>query len=428
MSTVHKAAAAGESIGVPLVLGLQRLSALGRRISWIGRSPVLVAACQSLVSDFGFQPFPPGVSRPRIASGEIGLAYRPDPAVQAWAAANGISLALPPGDVVDAAGNKARLLGLARVAGVTTPSATVLDRATEDAAAVLWPPANGALVAQLLDDDLTGAGTRLVESAAELRACLAAWRCRPVKVAELVTGLPLTVSGCVGRESVLVSGVSHQLVGYPRLTSLWGRHCGNQLVGDAELPQGAGSGCRRACLALGRALRDTGFRGMFGVDLVATAGGVVAIEINPRIQSVSSLLAWDEARSGFLPLPFAHLLEFAGRLPEPVVAGSAGTCLSQVVLYARDGGSVHEPLPAGRYVLGRGGMRPAPRDVIDLPSLGPEEALVWPFVAGGDQFEAGERLAILQFARRVAPVDGGRQLHEWTEPWLAAVESKLGAR
>jgi ATP-grasp domain len=413
--------------GMALLDGLEHLSKTVSEIWWTGHSQLLTAACHSTFEIFHHRP--PPLSTPPVAHAgrqRVLLAFQPSEELERWAADAQVTLALPSRGVLRAAGDKIELLALAAGAGVQTPAALVVGDADPHEAGELWARAGERpLVAQLACDNLTGAGTRAVDGEQELARCLTEWRGERVKFAERLEGLPLTVSGCVTGEDVLVSSVSHQLVGYPRLTGMWGRHCGNQLVEDDELPPGVGARARGACTAIGRQLRELGFAGMFGLDLLASSEGVVLIEINPRIQGVSSLANWAEVAGGLLPLPCAHVLAFLDATPSASRLAPARLPLSQIVLYARGLTRPDGAPELGRYRL-IGGELAQIDGRMELPGLDAQEALVWPFVEPRTAPAPGSKLVVLQFARHVAPITAGRHLEDWTEPWLAATERAFG--
>ena len=217
---------------------------------------------------------------------------------------------LSPSEIVRSAGDKIRLLAFATAAGVPTAAATVIHALDEATAARAWR--GMPVVVQRPENDLTGDGTRLIENRTQLAALGIEWQGFDVKISEYRHGLPLTVSGCVMPGETLVSGISHQLVGIRRVTKVWGADCGNQLLDDDELPAAVVSACRTACARLGDELRNIGFLGMFGLDVLADGSAVRVIEVNPRIQGVSSLINSAERDAGLLPLPGAHVLGFLG--------------------------------------------------------------------------------------------------------------------
>jgi hypothetical protein len=268
-----------------------------------------------------------------------------------------------------------------------------------------------------------------VWSVRQLAGALDVWRGHDVKVSELVDGLPVTVSACVCADRIVVSGVSHQLVGYDQLTGGWGQHCGNQLLQLGDLPQAAVEAAIGSCLRLGEALRARGYLGMFGIDAIVAGGAAVqVIEINPRIQGVSSLLNRAELDRRVLPAPGTHLLaHLLGSAPAVRDAGWPRLPLSQVVLYARRRTTVAATLEPGIYGLGGAGTlrRVSAQPRVDAANA--DCAAVWPFVRAGMSVDPDTRLAVLQFPRRVAPVTPERRLFGWAEQWIAATKRALTA-
>ena len=412
--------------GLALDDGLAILDALTEEIWWRGRSKLLCHACDGLLPGMRFsatdEPKPVNPSNRR----RVALSLTPDRDTMAWASAKGLELMLPAADVVRRAGDKIELCELASAAGVQTPVSVVIHGLDEATAARAW---NGVrLVVQRPENDLTGSGTRFVDTPAALAALAGEWRGIDVKVSEHCAGLPLTVSGCVMPRTTLVSGISHQLVGFGRVTPLAAAHCGNQLLDDDELPAAVIAGSRTACARLGDELRAMGFLGMFGLDVLAEESTVRVIEINPRIQGVSSLLNAAERTVGLLPLPGAHVLAFlgfdGGHLRTTTLHAHG---LSQVFMYARQHGSIGTTLPSGLFELVDGELRhldATPR--LDDVAGRQDAVLAWPFVERDDAVRPGTRMIVLQFGERVAPIDERREFLEWVEPWVSAFEERLG--
>ncbi|MEV6986460.1 ATP-grasp domain-containing protein [Sphaerisporangium sp. NPDC051017] len=154
-----------------------------------------------------------------------------------------------------------------------------------------------------------------------------------------------------------MSGVSHQMVGYGPLTDVWGAHCGNQLVDGSDLTEGVAAACERVTRALGRVLREIGFLGLFGLDLLVTPDGrVVVLEINPRFQRVTSLLNAAERAAGLLPMPGVHVLAFVLDALPKAAPGAPAPGYSQVVGYAHEDGTVAMDLWPGTLGMGTAEM------------------------------------------------------------------------
>lgn len=419
--------------GIDIEDGRAALARLTGGIWWRAHSPLLCAGCATTLPGFRFHPADRTPSEPPQRTGErppAGFAFVRDEATETWARAAGARLLMPSRQLVAEVSDKLALPELASEAGVQAPASITVRDASPERAAELWSAAGGRpLVAQLGVDGRTGSGTLRVSSAAELQEALRRWRGRDVKVSELVEGIPITVSGCVGADRTLVSGLSHQLVGFGALTGNWAAHCGNQLLRDGDLPMPTAMAARASCRQLGEALRSRGYRGMFGVDAIADAGRVAVIEINARIQSVSSLVGLAEADRGFLPTQGAHLLaHLLERLPASRSEVWPRRPLSQVVVYAEARTRIDGSLEAGLYRLGDSGE---PILASTDPTLGEasgEEGAVWPFVTPGDVVSAGARLAVLQLPDRVAPLSASRELLPDAERWVRSIRRALRRR
>lgn len=409
-----------------------RLRALVPELWWHDRSPFLGDSARAALPWLRYEhrdhraeaagpPPPPAPARP-VPAGRAGISFAPEDGTGArtWAAVRGVRLLAPASAAVAVAADKIDALALFERAGVAVPPTRVVLASPDDAESC-WAAGGGRpVVVQRRVNNLTGKGTRLVTDPAGLRAVLAGWRGERLRVSAHVPGIPLTVSGCVTGGATAASALSHQLVGLPELTPYWGAHCGNQLVADDELPAGVGAECRRVCERVGDQLRGLGFRGAFGLDLVATRDGAVfAIEINPRFQTVVSLVQAQEAAAGLLPMLGAHAL--ASLLPSVPVRRVRAACLplSQLVLPATDHGVLDAIPESGGYRLDGGGLRPlGPRRLTDLR---PGEALLWRHARPGDRVRPGEELVLVQLPHRAAALGERPALDPDALAWVHAV-------
>jgi biotin carboxylase len=298
-------------------------------------------------------------------------------------------------------------------------------RSYPDAKRILLEFGGAPVVVQRRENNLTGRGTRLVSDWRELSQAFAEWGEERLKVSQYIDGIPLTISGCVCPARTIVSAISKQFVGTPRLTCFWGAHCGNQLIKSAELGDQIAALCFDACKKVGDELRRRGFLGVFGLDLLQSRENeVFVIEINPRLQSVSSLVNVAEIEAGMLPLPGVHLLSFLlEKIPVTTsVAALAVPPLSQVVLYARRKGIISETPESGRYRLEEGGLTRA----VSPPSLrhlSNKEALVWSFVKSGEYAQEDTRLCVLQTRFHLAGQGSQSVLTDTALKWIDALEA-----
>ncbi|GAA1309893.1 hypothetical protein GCM10009634_75280 [Saccharothrix xinjiangensis] len=416
------------SCGIPAERGASALAAVVDEIAWYDRSAFIAAACDSTI---------PGlVSRSRrtvecdVDGGgdhgrrRVSVTFAPedDDVRRPWERDPSAPLLAPPRSVADRAGNKIDAVSIFRAAGVRTPPSTVLAAgATAVPDEVSTWMRDGAVVVQRAANNLIGRGTRLLRTRGEW-AALTDWAGEPLKVSRYLPGLPVTVSGCVGRDATVVSGVSQQLVGIAELGAGWGTHCGNQLLDDADVSQEVLSQCRWACRAVGEHLRGWGFLGVFGIDAVLGRDDRVwVVEINPRFQTVVSLVHAAEVERGLLPLLGVHVLANTTPLT-PLLAtddrGSPRLRSGQLVLHFTRSGRVGGLPQTGCYRMSASGV------VLRVPDralsrLAPDEALVWAHAAEGDRAEAGDEAVLVQFGHRVATVGHPPRLTSEARSWLA---------
>lgn len=385
---------------IPLAEAQTRLRGLDADVLWLGRSGFLWAGCEdavpnSRVSVIGSAPDPPAriAGRRRVAIG-----FEADAATSDWAARCGADLLMPPHPITEAVGDKTALPDILRAADVTgIESITYRENEHVDPHAVRQTLGYAPLVVQRAENNLTGTGTVLVRDDAELARALAAWRGRRLKVTQYMTGTSLTISGCVGRTATIVSAISRQLVGVPQLTAVWAAHCGNALVDPADLAADTLARCTDACARVGDELRHRGFYGAFGLDLLHLPNGsVVVVEINPRVQSVTSLISIAEVESGILPVPAAHVLSLLDDAAGATVTTWPGRIapLQQLVLYARRSGRLLRCPNAGAYAL-RCDEAIRVDDTLNLRRLDDGQVLLWQFAVPGN-IEESTRLCVVQ--------------------------------
>ncbi|KJK46826.1 hypothetical protein UK23_22350 [Lentzea aerocolonigenes] len=411
--------------GVPSGEGTNLLRRHAPDLTWQDRSPFLGASAAPVIPWLRIArrdhrretdvELPASCPAPR----GVAVSFAPEDGLgaRAWAAAAGLRLLAADSAAVATAADKITSLALFERAGVATPRTWVV---TDDFPA----DATGSLVVQRRANNLTGKGTRFVTTPEQLTGVLREWSGETLRVSAHVPGVPVTVSGCVMRQSTVVSALSHQLVGIPSLTPYWGAHCGNQLIADDDLPSGAAARCREVCAAVGNQLGRLGFLGAFGLDLLVTpAGAALAIEINPRFQTVVSLVQAQERAAGLLPCLGTHVL--ASLLQSVPVEEVRTPCLrlSQIVITADRAGVLRTGVASGVHLLAQG--RLLPQGEGDLAALRPGEALLWAHAHPGDRIRPGEELAVLQLPGPVAPVRAHPELSAEALRWIRAVRQEL---
>ncbi|MEV6138911.1 ATP-grasp domain-containing protein [Nocardia sp. NPDC051990] len=416
--------------GVGLDAGIGMLEAVVDEIHWLDRSPFLAASARpSFRAGRGpelhaFSPFSNtdkddlGTARRAVC-----VAFAPEhgPTASEWAAARALPL-LAPDQVASAfAADKLDALAVFLEAGIETPEFVRVPADGRATARRYWPDAWEAVVVQRRENNLIGRGTRFARNHDELQECLDAWAGRELRVGRYVDGPSVTVTGCVAGNATIVTAVSHQLVGIPGLTSVWGAHCGNQLIAPTDLPDGAYEAIRTAAARVGDQLRLRGYRGVFGLDLVLERNRPLAIEINPRFQTVVSLVQAAEQRADLLPCLGLHVLAcLLPELPVQTVVAPVPT-LGQLVVHAvrdRQLGALPE---SGTYRLERGAPVPGEnRCLTDLPA---GHALLWAQARPGAEVAEGDELILLQLAEAVAGLQAHPRLTAAGSDWVTAVSA-----
>ncbi|WP_267242586.1 ATP-grasp domain-containing protein [Streptomyces sp. PR69] len=436
--------------GVPAGEGLAALGELVDEVVFLDRSAFLPASFRPAVDWLRHEPVSPlltahsalpaarsaetpgqpsrtGAAEPR----RMAVAFAPEHGDHArvWARRNRCRLLAAPAGITERAADKIDSLALLAEAGVPVAEHVLVPAADRRPAAAYWPGHWEQAVLQRRENNLIGRGTVLVTGPGQLAEAL---DCRPghrLRLSRFMPGLSLTVSACAGGDRTVVSAVSHQLVGLPELTPGWGTHCGNQLLGPADLPGPLYADARETARAVGEVLRGHGFRGVFGLDLLSDGEGPpLVVEINPRFQTVVSLVQSAEAAAGLLPSLGLHIL--ACLLPAlPPVRESAQPTppLSQLVVHAPRPGRVTALPRPGRYRLGADGALHGPSAGAppSLPELAADAALLWPHADPGP-VQAGDELVLVQTAERLCPLAARPALGPRARAWTRRIHTLAG--
>ncbi|MFI9310970.1 pyridoxal-dependent decarboxylase [Streptomyces triculaminicus] len=432
--------AVGDIEGIDARTGLRLLADLVDEVVWLDHCPAVSASFQPAPAWLRHEPVsawqplpepPPGLRPCPPDPRRVCVSFAPEHGDNArtWARTHGYRLLAPDAGVTAWAADKISASRLFAEAGVPVPPFLVIPATGREPAEAYWSGRWRRAVAQRAENNLIGRGTVLVDGPSGLRACLEAWPDAPVKLSRFAPGISLTVTACAGPDRTVVSAVSHQLVGLPELAASWGAHCGNQLVGPDDLPEGLYGQARATAYRVGEVLRGRGFRGVFGLDLVEGGGRLRAVEVNPRFQTVVSLVQAAEGAAGLLPSLGLHVLSFLlPALPRPA-AGPVppGMRHSQLVVHARTDAVAQRLSPTGRYRRdGRAVTGPLHGPPV-VCRLADDEALWWA-VAGSGAVTAGQELALVQFPRPVAGLRPRPRLRPGAAAWIEALAPDAGEK
>lgn len=290
------------------------------------------------------------------------LVWKSSAEVERMAGEIGVVLANSPAQIARRIENKGYFSRGAPAAGLPIPATRtgVAGFNLLGAAEELTPP----LIFQLARG-FSGEQTYLAKTAGDLEELLQRFRGRACRIAELVLGTPVTVTGVVSPSRLLVGPACLQVTGVPSLTPHPLGSCGN----DYSQPVPEAQAVHELALRAADWLRRLGHRGIFGLDLVVGEGGSIwCIEINPRLVAsvpLFSLSARGSSRRGILA---EHLASFG--------IGETGDqdleCdWSQVILYQRGARRAHSELATAVGTLAPSGhFQPTGQMGIEGPAKG----------------------------------------------------------
>jgi hypothetical protein len=330
--------------------------------------------------------------------------------VERLAAELGLRLANSPAHNSRRLENKAFFSKAAAAAGLPIPAAVSgpSGAALQASALALGLP----LVFQLAHG-FSGAQTYPVASEGELAELVERFRGHACRIAEMVEGCPVTVTGVAFPDLVVTGPSCLQLTGIPELTPHPLGSCGNDFVSPVPHRESAD----RTAAQVGEWLRQRGHRGIFGVDLVvAEDGRCWCIEVNPRLVASVPLWTLSARGQGGSSLLGQHLSCFGigDQSPAPL------SChWSQLILYQIGKSSRPEAVTSARGKLDqKGSFTPTGGLTLD----GPAEGEVAQLIRGGSS--RGHELARLILEGPLTSPRGGLLPHlsGWVRATRAALE------
>ncbi|MBT3817118.1 MAG: hypothetical protein HOG08_02105 [Candidatus Magasanikbacteria bacterium] len=186
---------------------------------------------------------------------------------------------------------------------IINPSAELSNRIEEKISQVEWleeltsylPPHRIDTLANIVWTDTpfilqfnrahTGSGTQLISSKEELQTLQQKFPHRPVRMSTAIDGMMFTSNNVVSKDKTILGNISYQITGLAPFTDQafatigndWG--VTNDLLDEAQNIQ-----YKKIVDDIGDKLRASGWRGLFGVDVIVehNTGHIYLIEINAR--------------------------------------------------------------------------------------------------------------------------------------------------
>ena len=246
----------------------------------------------------------------------VWICPRPCATLEAYAQERGLRAACPPAKLCHWLNHKANFFqgldatGLPRLKGEWMPLAST--RYSE-----LRARFGGPFVMQA-PRGVRGSGTALIKTEHDFRTAIERLTEGDVWVAPYASDLSLNINAFVMDSTTAVSYPSVQLVGLSMVNARPGGYCGNDFSSTALLPSGIVEDAFQQAERVGAWLGTLGYRGIFGLDLVFSAGTgrLYAVDLNPRWQGSTSLEIQAMLLKGRIPLAAAEMAYQAGVLNE----------------------------------------------------------------------------------------------------------------
>lgn len=362
----------------------------------------------------------------KALAGTVGMGFENTHELRNWFDDRGILSCMTAPEVSATLSDKLNLINISETTGIRIPRSMVQAAGEPCDPSIAFDMfQSDIVVVQKRADNLVGRGTKVASTDDELRRIVREWSSHPVKISAFIPGIPLTLSGTVLDNDVLVTAMSLQLVGLPELTGINTAHCGNQLIDDSELPSAAVVNARSLFTAVGREAERRGFRGQLGIDFILQRdASPVLIEINSRMQAVSSLISWLELSNGLAPQPVVQVLSAIAPMDSFESIPANIQPLSQVAVASSTATVVRNDLRPGRYVLDNDTLVWLDA-TFDVSRLSEDEAIVWPFRETGEEVSAGGRLAMVQYNRAVSAVSESPTLLPHVSAWISAIRAAM---
>jgi ATP-grasp domain len=268
-----------------------------------------------------------------------------------------------------------------------------------------------------------GTGTWVVSSGSDLPAIVDAV---PGDEVLLVSGhvgdMTVNLHGFVHDKAVTLAPASVQAIGIPELVSGAAHYCGNDFTATAQCDDSALAEVRRQGQTIGSWLGTLGYRGVFGVDLVIGSSGVFPIDLNPRFQGSSWVLAELERAAGHRPTGAQHLAAVRGE-SRPGPALEAREVEGSLIVMHHTGDSPVRSsgeLRAGIYGLDRTGTPTWRRCGLSPAECAADEIVLGGTPGPGVMVDPGGVLARVS-SRRSLLESSGRALSELGTSVVAAL-------
>lgn len=155
----------------------------------------------------------------------------------------------------------------------------------------------------------SGFGTYFVRSREEFLSLNIFEKNKKLLISKYVGTTCINIHGLVANKEVYVSAPSVQVTGVSELTTNWAGYCGNDFGAASLFSREILCKIRELTKRIGYWLRNEGYFGLFGLDMIVQGQEVFVLEVNPRMQGSTWLLSELELKLNLVPFVIYHLIQ-----------------------------------------------------------------------------------------------------------------------
>jgi len=160
------------------------------------------------------------------------------------------------------------------------------------------------------DNGHTGTGTVFVNSEIQLEKEKELFPNRMARISSKIDGQTWTLNCCATRFGTIYDGLSYQITGVEECTSIKGATVGNDWAKKSSLTEAAIDKIEEMGKQVGKVMFKSGFKGLFGIDVIVKDNDVYMIEVNARQPASTSMHTKMMLKRGKIPLMMFQLAEF----------------------------------------------------------------------------------------------------------------------
>lgn len=165
-------------------------------------------------------------------------------------------------------------------------------------------------VAQL-SKGASGSGTFPVSDLSDWQALCNVHSGKKFLFTKYVDGCSFNINAVVNSKRIILSSPSVQILGLTELATKKMTYCGNDFKSMNVFGIEILKNIYEMTNVIGAEIRRLGYRGIFGIDFLSDfSGKIYPVELNPRFQGSTQLLANLQISNGIMPISLDHILAF----------------------------------------------------------------------------------------------------------------------